>query len=59
MSNTTQTDSNTQNTINSLNSLNNQNSDCLHISCLPFETMEDDILLLFKEYRVKSVKVFK
>jgi hypothetical protein len=32
---------------------------CLHISSLPFETTEEDVLFLFKDYGVQSVKVFK
>ena len=34
-------------------------SNCLHISGLPFETNEEDILLFLKEYKVNSVKVLK
>ena len=36
-----------------------QDLSCLHISGLPFETTEEDILILLKDFGVKSVKVFK
>ena len=50
---------NTENTISSNSIYSLSLGNCLHISSLPFDTTEEDLLILFKDYSVKSVKVFK
>ncbi len=47
------------NSIYNLPNLNPQNNSSLHISGLPFETTEEDIVLFFRDYRLISVKLIK
>jgi RNA recognition motif-containing protein len=44
---------------NTPNSLSEEKSISLHVSGIPFETTEEDILNLFKDYKIKSVKILK
>ncbi len=44
---------------NNSNSFTEENNLSLHVSGLPFETTEEDILYLFKDYRIKSAKILK
>ena len=44
---------------NTSNSLSENNLHSLHLSGFPFETSEEDILLFFKDYKIKSAKVYR
>lgn len=48
------------NTVQNGNSSTNiQTSRSLHVSGLPLETTEEDILFFFKDYGISSAKIFK
>lgn len=39
--------------------MNIEESTTLHISYLPFDTTEDDLIYLFKQFSVQNVKIIK
>ena len=39
--------------------MNIEESTTLHISYLPFDTIEDDLMYLFKQFTVQNVQIIK